>query len=1255
MNCEDESASQGLTSIQKKSPKNRCQEPRQPPTITGTGKDLNTSCTRSHQQETPTGVAFSIGEMCMALYNNDGKYYRAFVKQRYGNNFEVEFIGYADEVAYLVPATDLRKIPRKERHAKPCRSVEPISRSECNSDDCLFLPLRGNEQDQQMRSKYNEPDEDELECEFTKLLEVPRSKAKKTVKYSRNYKPLDVGPRQTVSKNKKKGRTRSAQSTTQLSSVIERTHLLEPDECYMGWNISGFDDDDLEKPHFTDPAPCPYEPFVLSGPNEHPVIQVPAPFNCRLRDYQREGVQFLYQHYRSNNGAILGDDMGLGKTVQVIALLSAILGKTGTRADVFGKYIGQGPSGKQSEVSTKKGVFLIVCPGSMLYNWKDELDTWGYFRVKMYHGSSKEMVMDQAAKGKLDVVLTTYDTLRINVTEFDCVNWLAVVMDEVHKLKDPSAKNTKAAKRLKVQRRFGLTGTPLQNRWSELWCVLDWANPGCLGSNLRFDAFYGKAIRKGQRHDANKRELALGRTRSSQFQSKLNNWMLRRTKDLIAQHLPHKDDKVVFCSLTPFQEDVYMALLQSPDVQLVRKKDYPCDCGSGQNRGKCCYSCCPVSGEPLKSLLMRCFQLFLKVANHAALLMPGVKQTDDQRKRAKAICEGVLTRHPHFVQSLAENSFQTLSNPEYCGKMKVLDKLLRMFEKDKCKVLLFSYSTELLNILENYVIGRGLVFSRLDGQTSPAQRMRVVREFNGNRDIFICLVSTKAGGLGLNFTGANVVIIFDPTWNPSNDLQAQDRAYRIGQRRDVQVLRLISSGTIEEMMYLRQIYKQQMANIAISGSTERRYFMGVEGEKDHKGELFGIENLFAYRAEGINLAQDIIRRTDKVEAGLRVAEYQIVAAVKAESEEEDEKCSKADGGAEDGYDLETIASQFLDDDQPINGSDTAQHTLQPSSDDYDIMMTNDSDSQIISKSRPGKKRKPLDLVSSDSSDEPGSPSLDKEPCHHGVYQSTVYHRPRTSKLISSSDDTESSLEESQREVSGDLEMQDDHHANQRIMTKVKPKLHNPQGHGGDLELSRSRFQEVSGSLGRDRQFKGGEEVGSGHSSDGSEDRKGHKGAAGTDRQSRQRKERRRDGGSGDGEEAMSGGDDNSKKSDEKNYDRNADKDDDDGGGADEVEGTNGHDGDDKDNFDDNDDAYEYDDGDFDVDDDNDDVDDNVDASSTHDRTKRTSQQCVDECSIDDQDSSDERKHGNAGKISIPQTSNCVVDRKDKVDRVLELQ
>ena len=170
------------------------------------------------------------------------------------------------------------------------------------------------------------------------------------------------------------------------------------------------------------------------------------------------------------------------------------------------------------------------------------------------------------------------------------------------------------------------------------------------------------------------------------------------------------------------------------------------------------------------------------------------------------------------------------------------------------QVLLFSYSTQMLDILEAMVMRKGYIYLRLDGTTPAAKRGKLVDDFNNIEEKFIFLLSTKAGGLGLNLVSATAVLVFDPNWNPSCDMQAQDRAYRIGQRHDVKVYRLVASNTVEEKIYQRQLYKQGQEGLVLHQRDENRYFEGVMGDKHNKGELFGYKNLFAYDVEEAGVA-----------------------------------------------------------------------------------------------------------------------------------------------------------------------------------------------------------------------------------------------------------------------------------------------------------------------------------------------------------------------------------------------------------------
>ncbi|KAM4807986.1 LOW QUALITY PROTEIN: DNA excision repair protein ERCC-6-like 2 [Rhinophrynus dorsalis] len=635
------------------------------------------------------------------------------------------------------------------------------------------------------------------------------------------------------------------------------------------WNTSMFDDEDLEKPLFPNRTPPgPLVEFPLSDTG----VSVPYTINRYLRDYQRDGVRFLYEHFSQSTGCILGDDMGLGKTIQVISFLAAVLHKKGTREDIennMPEFLLRAMKKDRSSVATKQ-VFLIVSPLSVLFNWKDELETWGYFKITVIHGNKKEFELSRIKQGKYEIALTTYETLRLCLDEINSIDWSAVIVDEAHKIKNPKARVTQTMKDLRCKVRIGLTGTILQNNMEELWCVMDWAVPGCLGSSYQFKEKFCKPVEYGQKHNATKRELATGRKAMQTLAMKMSPWFLRRTKALISNQLPKKEDRIVYCSLSEFQKAVYQTVLETQDVNLVLQGGEKCSCKSGRKRRRCCYTENAYC-ESVKTLYFSYLAILRKVANHAALLQTDTSTSKKQKAHIKRVCSEVFSKFPEFVQQSKDAAFETISDPKYSGKMKVLQQLLNHCRKNKDKILLFSFSTKLLDVLERYCMASGLDYRRLDGNTKAEERVKIVKEFNSLQDVNICLVSTMAGGLGLNFVGANVVVVFDPTWNPANDLQAIDRAYRIGQCRDVKVLRLISLGTVEEIIYLRQVYKQQLHCVVVGSENAKRYFEAVQGSREHKGELFGVHNLFKLRPEGTCLTRDILEREKQVEAGITSA------------------------------------------------------------------------------------------------------------------------------------------------------------------------------------------------------------------------------------------------------------------------------------------------------------------------------------------------------------------------------------------------
>ena len=595
---------------------------------------------------------------------------------------------------------------------------------------------------------------------------------------------------------------------------------------------------------------------------------IPAPVAQWLRDYQVQGAEFLHELFVYQKGGILGDDMGLGKTVQVIAFLTAAYGKTGDERD-----------GKRMRKMRRANCSwyprtLIICPGTLISNWQDELRRWGWWHVDIYHGSTdaKQAAISAAQSGRCEIMITTYTTYRMNKDHINLVAWDCCVADECHNIKERKSDTTHAMNEVNALCRVGLTGTAIQNRYDELWTLLNWTNPGRFGPISTWKASICDPLELGQSHNATVYQLSRARkTAKKLVENLLPQFFLRRMKTLIKDQLPRKSDRVVFCPLTGTQEEAYERYLESDAVQYIKQSADICDCGSGKKMGWCCYSSLP-DGSKWQNHVFPAINSLQKLSNHLAILIP--QNVDANEKRDKDL-ELLRICMPHQWRKLyaERDSIIHYANPEFCGKWRILKKLLTFWQGEGGnKVLVFSHSVRLLKMLQMLFNHTSYSVAYLDGSMKYEERYAIVTDFNTDPNQFVFLISTRAGGVGLNIASANKVVVVDPNWNPSYDLQAQDRAYRIGQTRDVEVFRLVSQGTLEEIVYARQIYKQQQANIGYHATSERRYFQGVRGRQDQKGEIFGLRNLFAYQNDNVVL-RDIVNKTNVAEskADLRLA------------------------------------------------------------------------------------------------------------------------------------------------------------------------------------------------------------------------------------------------------------------------------------------------------------------------------------------------------------------------------------------------
>ncbi|KAI9571817.1 P-loop containing nucleoside triphosphate hydrolase protein [Boletus coccyginus] len=504
---------------------------------------------------------------------------------------------------------------------------------------------------------------------------------------------------------------------------------------------------------------------------------------------------------------------------------------------------------------------LIIAPSTVVANWEREFETWGYFDVGSYTGSPtrREEVLTDFKMGRLDVVITSFDLARKDISLLDEVTLV------VHRVKNPRSKITRAYHQFACTRRFGLTGTAIQNSYNELWTILDWTNPGELGSMKQWKGFVVKPLTVGQSANATEEErtkaLAVATIVRDQL---LPKFFKRRTKDIIKNQLPTKIDDVVFCPLTPQQIKVYKRILAMDPVQNIVRKDELCDCGSKKKRKECCHSF--GKGDVLKFT-----SILIKISNHLALILPAPTDSQEQTVRHRELAEFAFAGEPVPKFGTA------IMQPSFCGKWAVLDTLLKDWRKDRSnKVLIFTKSVKLLEMLDFHLKHCSYGFLKLDGSTNRLERMPMIDRFHQDPDIFVFLISTLAGGTGLNLTGANKVVIFDP----AHDLQAMDRAYRFGQTRDVHT----------------------------------RYFSGVQGDTNRQGELFGAKNIFKLH-ENTLATKLAIERASIIELDWALAH--LGARSRRRSRAKDDWAQEADqkGGKEEA-DLRGLTALLFDDDAP---------------------------------------------------------------------------------------------------------------------------------------------------------------------------------------------------------------------------------------------------------------------------------------------------------------------------------------------------
>lgn len=555
-----------------------------------------------------------------------------------------------------------------------------------------------------------------------------------------------------------------------------------------------------------------------------------------MRDYQVRGLNWMIQLYQQGINGILADEMGLGKTLQTISLI-----------------------GYMKHFRQAAGPHIVIVPKSTLQNWVNEFGKWcpSIKAVQMTGNAEerKEFIQNTLSdKSKWDVLVISYEILLNEQPVIRKIKWRYLIIDEAHRIKNDQSKLSLVVRTFSTENRLLITGTPLQNNLHELWALLNFLVPDIFSSDDEFNELFDtdKCLDAA---DKKTKKGAEGENEEDSVVSKLHGvlkpFLLRRLKSDVEKRLPPKQETQLYVGLSAMQRQLYTKILLK-DIDLL-------------NTGP---------GKSEKVRLLNILMQLRKCCNHPYLfdgVEPGPPYTTDQ----------------HMVDN--------------CGKLVLLDKLLVKLKAQGSRVLVFSQMTKVLDILEDYCLWKEMEYCRLDGQTAHEERQKSINEYNApNSSKFLFMLSTRAGGLGINLMTADVVILYDSDWNPQADLQAMDRAHRIGQKKVVRVFRLITDNTVEERIIDRANMKLRLDHVVIQQG--RLTDAGSKLDKDDMLSMIrhGANQVFAAKDSQISdtdidkILAEGQRRTDESNKKLKdLGESQLkkftIDAVEPEKPEGDEK------------------------------------------------------------------------------------------------------------------------------------------------------------------------------------------------------------------------------------------------------------------------------------------------------------------------------------------------------------------------------
>lgn len=544
---------------------------------------------------------------------------------------------------------------------------------------------------------------------------------------------------------------------------------------------------------------------------------LPIPVNAQLRKYQQEGLNWLAFLQKYKLHGILCDDMGLGKTLQTLCI---IVSSNYTRKTRFAQTRDPASSVLPS---------MVVCPPTVTGHWYHEVYKFfsEYATAVQYVGNPAERAALRDKILEHDIVIMSYDILRNDIQYLKEITWNYCALDEGHIIRNAKTRITQAAKMVNANHRLILSGTPIQNNVLELWSLFDFLMPGFLGTERQFNQLYGKPILASRDPKCSQRDQERGTLALEGLHRQVLPFLLRRVKEDVLHDLPPKIIQDYYCELSPLQKRLYEDFAQSPACKNIHD-DIQSEPQHEKKKG---------------THIFQALQYLRKLCNHPLLVL-------DQQ-------------HPEYTAVMGDlqSAGDTMHNLQHAPKLMALKELLTecgigcsesasselnldAAPVGRHRVLIFAQLKKMLDIVETDLLQAQFpttTYLRLDGSVHSSKRHDIVTKFNDDPTIDLLLLTTHVGGLGLNLTGADTVIFIEHDWNPMKDLQAMDRAHRLGQTRVVNVYRLITRGTLEEKIMGLQRFKMNIANSVVNQENNSLRTMNTDQlldlfDLDEKGE-----------------------------------------------------------------------------------------------------------------------------------------------------------------------------------------------------------------------------------------------------------------------------------------------------------------------------------------------------------------------------------------------------------------------------------